>query len=210
LSFQGLHKASFAENYIKLTKRRLYRICRTKLTKDWCHYLDSVVRAINNSPSSAIQGLRPSQFQSPEDDVLLENVSTDTYYKQQEENQKKYEANSRNMQVGQYVYADFNTPGGAFQKGFDSKRNQLFKISRVDAGKSPVLYKIVDLMGDEEPGYWYAKQLVKAPAPKNGQFYKVEKVLKKRRTRGKTYFLCKFQHYPAKFNQWIEEKDLIA
>lgn len=89
------------------------------------------------------------------------------------------------------------------------QRGQLFRIQRVDAGKKPILYVLEDLLGEKVKGYFYISQLVQSPEPKQGQFFKVQQILKKRKVNGKQEYLVKFLHYPNKFNEWIKEEDLL-
>jgi hypothetical protein len=70
------------------------------------------------------------------------------------------------------------------------------------------LYKLKDLLGDEYPGHFYKEQLVKAPDPNNKKrFFEVEKILKTKKVKNKTFYLVKYLYYPAKFNQYIPEEN---
>ena len=83
------------------------------------------------------------------------------------------------------------------------QRYQLYVIARVDAGKTPVLYKLNDLKGDEVPGFFYKNQLLKTKKPDDHEYFRVEKILKRKQINKKPWALVKFLHYPPKFNQWI-------
>ncbi len=209
----GRNKSSFSEHGVSIVKTRLYRLLRTLLTKNWPFYLQSVTEAINNSKNSGIGGLKPAQIKGPEDDPLVDKaigykleVDVDT----QKRNQRKYENDKRNIQVGSYVYVDF--PPDSFEKSFDTKRNQLFIVNRIDAGKFPAIYKVEDLMGTIQPGWFYKEQLLPTSKPEANSFFKVEKIVKKRTRKGKKELFVKYLHYPAKFNQgsfieWINRVD---
>ncbi len=86
---------------------------------------------------------------------------------------------------------------------------QLYKIKSVDAGKTPILYALVDLMDAPIPGHYYREQLMKGQKPDNFNFFKMEKIVRKRQRKGKTEFLVKYTHYPHKFNRWVEEEDIL-
>ncbi len=198
-----------AENYIKIVKTRLYRVCRNLLTKNWPEYLDDVVKAVNNTPIPGTRNIRPSQFTSPQDNILLSDVE-DIPYTTQKNNQQKYELNQNQLQEGDYCFADFPSSSGSFTKGYDTKQQQIFKIKRVLAGKRPVLYKLEDLMGDELENYYYATQLTKI-YEKNieNNFFKIEKIVKKKKVRNKWFYLVRYQHYPSKFDQWLEKDTIV-
>lgn len=59
-------------------------------------------------------------------------------------------------------------------------------------------------MNDKVPGHYYKEELVRAPNVDNLEhFFEVEKVIKKKVVKKKTYCFVKYMFYPPKFNQWI-------
>jgi len=75
---------------------------------------------------------------------------------------------------------------------------ELFKVQEILSEIKPVLYKLVDLMNDEVPGFYYESQLTKAPPPNNEEFFLVEKVLKQKIVKGEKFFLIKYLFFPNK------------
>lgn len=70
------------------------------------------------------------------------------------------------------------------------------------------IYKLSSFYNDEEiSGEYYSAEL-QAVDKSDESLWVVEKVLKKRKRRGKTEFLCKFQGWPDKYNQYIPEEDI--
>ena len=90
----------------------------------------------------------------------------------------------------------------------DFQRGQLFQISEIRAEIKPVMFKLIDLMKDPIPGQYYREQLTKAPAPKQSDYFFVEKILGKKKIGGKEHFLVKYLYYPDKFNQYIPKSNL--
>ncbi len=86
---------------------------------------------------------------------------------------------------------------------------QLYKIAFVDAGKNPVLYKLVDLKDDAVPGHYYYEQLTFCRNPDPGKFFHVEKILRKRWVKNEKQYLVKYLHYPPKFNRWVVANDML-
>ncbi len=206
----GANKASFAENAILLVKRKLFRLLRTLLTRNWPKYLPTVVRSLNNTPHQALGGLRPSIITSRKDTPLIDETigfHPDTPFETQEKNQKRYELNPTKLQVGSYVYVNFLRK--PLEKSFDSPNYQLYIVSRVDAGKSPPLYQVKDLKGKIKKGFFYREQLLEGHKPKKGQFFRVEKILKKKKTNKTTLFFVKYVNYPDKFNSWVTKENMI-
>jgi len=69
------------------------------------------------------------------------------------------------------------------------------------------MFKLVDLMKSELPGYFYKEELTKAPKPDyTKDFFMVEKVLKTKKVKGEEFYYCKYAGYPSKFNQWMSAK----
>ena len=76
-------------------------------------------------------------------------------------------------------------------------------MKEIRAEVNPVMFKLVDLMNDSVPGQFYKQQLTKSPAPKNSDYFFVEKILGKKRIGGIQHFLVKYLYYPNKFNQYV-------
>ncbi len=183
------------------------------MTRNWPRYLNRVVTAINNSPNSAIGGLRPAIIKSPEDGPLIDKaigIKLDTPVNTQNKNQKEYEQgplrNTR-IQVGNYVYLDFAPK--PMDKSFDTKRNEIYKVIRIDAGKKPVLYKLANIMNVPLKGYYYSEQLLKTTKPKSNEYFAIEKILEEKNIRGKDYVFVKYLHYSDKFNKWVPKANVL-
>lgn len=64
-------------------------------------------------------------------------------------------------------------------------------------------------MHDRLPGFYYREQLTKAPDVNyKTQFFEVEKILKTKKIKNKTFYYVKYMWYPKKFNQWIPATNL--
>lgn len=82
---------------------------------NWPKFLSQVVQNYNNTPNKKLGFLKPNSIESPYDSLLVaerkREFNLKTYeepdYKVQENLQKSYEKNKKNLQVGDYVYADF-------------------------------------------------------------------------------------------------------
>ena len=92
-----------------------------------------------------------------------------------------------------------------FEKGFTPNwTEELFIVSEVRATK-PITYKIKDLKGEEIKGTFYQQELQKT----RQEIYRIEKVLKKRRTRnGTREVYVKWKGLNCDFNSWIPESDI--
>jgi hypothetical protein len=77
------------------------------------------------------------------------------------------------------------------------QRYQIYQVDKIDAGKSPVLYTLKDLANDPVAGHFYRSQLLAAPAPEKGTYFRIEKIIKKKTVNKKKLCLVKYLHYPA-------------
>jgi Integrase core domain/Chromo (CHRromatin Organisation MOdifier) domain len=206
----GFTKCTFAENAIYLIKLRLYTALRSKNSRDWPSLLKNIVLNYNNTPQSALKNLKPSDFSSSLDDVKLPDEPKEPNFIEQFKNQKEYEKNSNLPQKGDYCFLGSHPPTKVFEKSFDLIPGQLYKIKRVKAGFKPYLYKLQDLKGREKAGYYYREQLIiRKEPPQPGTFFQVEKILGKRKSKGKVQYLVKYLNYDDSFNKWINEEDLF-
>ena len=65
------------------------------------------------------------------------------------------------------------------------------------------MFKVIDLQKSAVDGQYYREQLTKAPAPKNSDYFFVEKILGRKKIKGVEHFLVKYLYYPDKFNQYL-------
>ena len=69
------------------------------------------------------------------------------------------------------------------------------------------MYKITYYDRDPVEGTFYAAEIQRVNKSRDDLF-KIEKVLKWRRRRGKAEEFVKWQGYPKKINSWVEESEL--
>ena len=99
---------------------------RSELSKNWIHYLPIVTNSLNNSPLESLGFLKPSDIRTEADSVKVDEAlrkngispkeSLPTF-QEQNENQKNYEQNKKNLQTGMYCYLSFDEK--LFDKSFD-------------------------------------------------------------------------------------------
>ena len=88
-----------------------------------------------------------------------------------------------------------------FDKGYIPNWTEKIFVDNEVLNTKPVTYKIVNLMGEDEKGSFYKKELQKAKQ----ETFRIEKVLK--RDKQKKIALVKMSSYPDKFNSWIKFSD---
>ena len=121
----GKNKASISEWAIFIIKKKLYMLLRGILSQDWPDYLPKVVQQFNHTPQLKLGGIAPEEILSLSDSAKVfdarKNTNTYVYHepdlKKQLENQKNYESNSSNLQVGDFVFLTLQEK--LFDKSFD-------------------------------------------------------------------------------------------
>jgi hypothetical protein len=121
----GKNKANFAENAIYIIKKKLYMLLRGTLSQDWVDQIENVVNSYNSTPIKKLGWLAPNSIHSEIDSVRVSTaqkkagikVYHEPNFTEQIKNQREYESNPNNLQVGQYVYLDFDEK--VFSKSFD-------------------------------------------------------------------------------------------
>jgi len=94
---------------------------------------------------------------------------------------------------------------GVFEKGYEINWTpEVFVITQIHF-TDPITYNLNDLMGEEVDGSFYEQEL---QVTKLKDFSLVEKVLKKRKVKGKEQKFVKFFGWPSKFDQWLDAKDV--
>jgi hypothetical protein len=100
-------------------------LLRGTLSHDWVTSISKVVKSYNDTPNKKLGWLKPETIHSEIDSVRVEEaqqkhkieVYREPNFEDQILNQKQYEEDSKNLQVGQYVYLDFDQK--LFSKSFD-------------------------------------------------------------------------------------------
>ena len=90
-----------------------------------------------------------------------------------------------------------------FEKGYSpSWSEEIFTIvARIPT--DPVTYELSDLSGETLKGKFYEPELQRIV--KEDDVYKIEKVLKSRKRRGKVEYFVKWKGYGDSFNSWTSD-----
>ena len=93
-----------------------------------------------------------------------------------------------------------------FEKSyFPNFTKELFTVYKRMARQVPV-YKLKDDAGEILEVTFYETELQKII--KNGDVYRVEKILRKRKRRGVVEYFVKWKGYPDKLNIWVPESNI--
>ena len=194
-------KASICERLIKTQKAVMYRYFTRNNTHRFIDKLQQFVSGYNNRFHRTIR-------QSPAS-VNAENHSQ-VWFKMYAEPLllKPGGPYKQRFKIGDFVrITHIKSP---FTRDFYQRwSGEIFSIEKVVTYNRIPMYTIIDYHSEPITGHFYAQELQRVDIDKDSP-YKVEKVLKTRRVRGKTEYLVKFIHWPAVFNQWIPETDMTT
>ena len=91
-----------------------------------------------------------------------------------------------------------------FEKSYlPSWSEEIFTVAERSGRQQKPVYKLKDYAGEEITGSFYEEELQKVR--KTDDLYRVERVIRKRRRKGKTEYFVKWLGYPSSFNSWVTD-----
>ena len=197
---QNTKKAFFAERVIKTLKISLHKMMEENKTKTYIHDLPKAVEAYNNQ-RKPLTGLPPSQITEENDVIVALNMLKKMERKAGLPVHRKYRYN-----IGDSVRV--RKVKGPFTRGFhETFSEELFLITHREIKQYLPLYKLKDTDNTPILGTFYEPQLCAAQEV-NNQYYRIEKILKRRRVGKQREILVKWYGWPEKFASWIKESDI--
>jgi hypothetical protein len=198
VAYNPIH-ASYAERVIRTLKGKLYRFFTDRQTHRYIDYLGDIVDGYLNTVHNTTE-MRPIDITDKNSQDVYEKL----YLPQQlaeERKPVKYK-----FEIADKVYLLMDR--GTFNKGYkETYFQEIFEIIR-RTPTHPPRYKIVDLLKEEIRGSFYEQQLVKVTYNVN-ELFRIEKVLRYRKTDKGKEALVRWQGYPPKFDRWISVDELV-
>lgn len=96
-----------------------------------------------------------------------------------------------------------------FAKGYDDLwSEEIYKVTELYTHMPRPMYQVSTLANPPEvvEGRWYESELQEIQMPSH---FKVEKILKTKKVRGKTYYLIKWLGYDNSHNSWEEAGNVV-
>ena len=84
---------------------------------------------------------------------------------------------------------------------------EIFKITKRYLRDGIPVYRVADLVDEDVTGGFYTGELQKVIVNEN-DYYKIEKILRKRKRKGRTEYLVRWLNFPPKFDQWVDSSQL--
>ena len=186
-------KAAIVERFNRTLKTSMWKYFYSKGTYKWIDILDDLVYNYNNTKHSTILMKPKDVNKNNEDEVWNTLYGHEVAY-----------LPLPKIKIGDMVR--ISKYKSIFTKGYEANfTEELFKVTKVIRG-DPNLYEIEDLEGEPIIGKFYEEEL--SVVNKKDDVYRVEKILKRKKVKGKKMVLVKWLGYDNKHNSWIPESEI--
>lgn len=194
-------KASIVRRFNRTIKEKMWRYFSKLGNKKYIEILDDLVDSYNNSYHRSIK-MHPSQVNKSNENDVFENLygfepKLVKDYSVSDKNQIKFKRGDL-VRISKYK--------NIFDKGYTPNwTREIFTIHDIIVRDIPV-YILKDYSGEIVEGTFYDYEIQKVF--KTSDIFKVEEILKKRKTKSGIELFVKWLGYPSKFNSWIKESDI--
>ena len=193
-STAGDTKASVVERFNRTFKQRLYRYMTTYNTASYLKALPALVKGYNASFHRSI-GMAP-------DAVNLENAK-EVWERLYGTKKNRKKAKRPLLKVGDKVR--LNEKHRPFQKGYlPGWTEEVFVVSHVRLDGNVIVYKIAEWDDTPIKGTFYQEDLQKVTTA-DDDLFRIDSVVKRK----KDTLLVRWKGWPAKYDSWIDKKDLV-
>lgn len=195
-------KCACVERTIRTLKQKTYKYFTHFGKQRYIDVIQKIVKAYNNTVHSAI-GRKPHEVNS---DNVKEVYN---YLYNGKGRYKKLEMlpkDTPKFKIGDHV--KISESKLHFSKGYQPNfSHEYFVVSKVIL-RVPTVYRLKDSAGEEITGTWYETELQSVKIDGSTQF-RIDKILKTQGAGRSKKLYVAWKGYPAKFNSWILERDLI-
>lgn len=198
-------KVAHAERFIKQIKRKLVQYMKYTNTHRWVDVLDDVVNAYNNSYHRVIK-MTPAQASEKDKNFdVWNNQYFQEAVKHKLPSQKRRRQRNKKFKFSKGDRVKVSTLKRQFQREYNERfSTETFTITDRKTQQGFDFYKIKDEQNEPIIGWFYPSELLRVIVPED-KTYKIEKILRTRKRKGKKEFFVKFKGYPKKFNAWVSD-----
>lgn len=198
-SSQNETKACVAERAIKTIKARISRFITASQNYRYINKLQDFANSYNNTKHRSI-AMAPNQ-------VNKENETKVWWSLYWPKNIIEKKSVKFSFAVGDLVR--ISNLRRTFEREYDIRwTGELFKVSRRYFRGGTAIYKVEDFHGDEIIGTFYQHELQKVSVEED-KLWKVDKILERRKRKGRNEVLVRWLYWPSSFDSWEKEESLI-
>lgn len=212
---QNETKACVVERVNQTLRNKLFRYFNAKRTHKYIDVLQKIADSYNATPHRSLGYIAPKDV-TPENEadvwayqylrrpkVRERKIKSENVCK----SEKKQKRKVYRFKIGCLVRISHIRQ--IFDRSYHHRwTEEVFKVIQRFRKQNINLYKLSDINGDETiKGDFYESELQRVDKDENS-LWVIEKIIKRRKRRGVTECLVKFQGFPSKFNQYIPERDI--
>lgn len=188
-------KSNYCERIIKILKEHVYKYISYKQNYRYIDVLQKLVNGYNASIHSSIQMAPRDVNQNNQNEVFW--IS---YWPKKSFKPRKFK-----FKIGETVRVSFLRR--QFMRAWsETFSGEIFLISSRHKRNGIPIYKLTDFYGKEEIGGTFYEEEIQSVTPPNK--WRVEKILKTRKKRGKVEHLIRWQNFNKSFDSWEKASDI--
>ena len=192
------NKCSVVERFNRTIQRLIYQMCRYFNTNDWISILDNAKSIYLNRSHRTIK-MTPLEAEKEENQAKLREIYAEKY-KEAEIKRKKPK-----FKVGDTVRISILRTG--FARGYHQNfTTEIWTVCDVFTNLPQPRYRVKDDNGEILLCVLNENELV--AFKKKDNVYRIDKILKERRRKGRKEFFVHWLGYPNSKNSWISENDI--
>lgn len=203
-------KANYAERVIRTIKGKLGRYMVYKKTRRWIDALPDITNSYNNTVHTTIK-MSPKEALSTQDPILWTRQYQTPLRQKKEKKKKPPKSKGQSKPIYKYKVGDvvrLSRIPGTYDKETDKKwTDEWFKITTRSLNQGIPKYEVKDFANDPIIDKFSNDELQKVIVDQDTR-YDIEKIIRKRKTRGKTQVLVHWVGWPSKFDSWIDESQV--
>ncbi|XP_067653359.1 uncharacterized protein [Haliotis asinina] len=199
-------KSNYVERFNRTLKSLITRYMTHNNTKRYVDILPKLVYNYNHTLHSSLPELSPAQVTKENQVKVWDHVYLKPLRKRIKSTSSMSNAKRYLFKVGDMVRISYlRRP---FSTVLDLKwTEELFKVARRYKKQGFAQYKLKDFHDEPLTGSFYANELKKVNKAED-VLWQVEKILKRKKVKGKTYALVRWLGWPKKYDSYVEESEL--
>ena len=195
-------KANFAETFIKTLKHNLFRYMLKKRTQRYIHVLQDMVYSYNHTIHRSLGEKPVSITKRNEGESRLQQYLLRTKGITTKIIKRKYR-----FKIGQTVRVSHVR--SVFDRECSQKwTGEIFKVKTRFKREGLPVYTLEDWEKERVDGTFYEHELQAVLVDETTEYH-IEKILGKRIRNKQAEVLVKWLHWPAKYDSWIPESDVM-
>lgn len=193
-------KCAVVERFNLTIQQLVYKLMDYHNTTNWVSVLPQALKIYLNRVHTTTK-FSPIDGEKEENHAAIRET-LETKYKEAEENRVKPK-----FKVGDHVRIWVHR--GKFKRGYTQNyTDEYFKVKEVLDNLPQPRYILEDLLGEEVDFILFQNELV-GYTPKEGEEFRIEKIVARRTRNGRRECLVKWIGWPDKYNSWEPENQLI-